>query len=203
GYDEESMDTEEIRAQIQAVHDGGGYVFCAQSPTQALAVKDVVDLVIGSSSFTSSQITEFQATGHKVYSYGNPQSVPEYPLTFRTNYGLFLWQMGYSGSMVYAHQHNFGTHWNDFDNPTYRNHNFVYSTADGIVGTMHWEGLREGNNDLKYLAALQAAITAHPGTTATTANNWLTSLKTTDLSTVDLDDVRGQMIDYILAITGA
>ncbi len=203
GYDEESMDTEEIRAQIQAVHDGGGYVFCAQSPTQALAVKDVVDLVIGSSSFTSSQITEFQATGHKVYSYGNPQSVPEYPLTFRTNYGLFLWQMGYSGSMVYAHQHNFGTHWNDFDNPTYRNHNFVYSTADGIVGTMHWEGLREGNNDLKYLAALQAAIVAHPGSTATTANNWLTSLKTTDLSTVDLDDVRGQMIDYILAITGA
>jgi len=105
--------------------------------------------------------------------------------------------------MVYAYQHNFGTHWNDFDSPTYRNHHFVYSTASGVIDTIQWEGYREGVNDLKYLTALQAAIIAYPGSTATAANNWLTSLKTTDLDTVDLDVIRGQMIDYILAITGA
>ena len=203
GYDETSMDTPEIRTQIQAVHDAGAFVFCAQSPTQALAVKDVLDLAIGSSLFTTDQIAEYQTSGNKIYSYGNPQSAPEYPLVFRKNYGLLLWQRGYNGAMVYAYQHNFGTHWNDFDSPTYRNHHFVYSTASGVIDTIQWEGYREGVNDLKYLTALQAAIIAYPGSTATAANNWLTSLKTTDLDTVDLDVIRGQMIDYILAITGA
>jgi hypothetical protein len=53
---------------------------------------------------------------------------------------------------------------------------------------------------MRYLATLQAAISAHPGTTATEANNWLTTLKSTDLSSVDLDEIRDQMIDYILLL---
>ena len=203
GYDETSMDTAEIRAQIQTVHDAGAYVFCSQSPTQALAVKDVLDLAIGNSTFTAAQIAEFQATGHQIYSYGNPQSVPEFPRTFRKNYGLFLWQRGYDGAAIYAYQHNFGVCWNDFDSATYRDHNFTYATGNGVVDTIQYEGYREGINDLRYLAALQAAIAANPGTTATTATTWLNTLKTTDLNTVDLDEVREQMIDYIIALQEA
>ncbi|MEN6293150.1 MAG: hypothetical protein ABFD07_14205 [Methanobacterium sp.] len=204
GIDEDTMDNDTSLGDIQDVHDWGGKVFCAQNPTQALAVKDVLDLAVGNSAFTTAQIAEFKATGHKIYSYGNPQSVPEFPRTFRQNYGLFLWQMGYDGAMVYAYQHSFGNGWNDFDSVVYRDHNLTYGTANGVIDTIQFEGYREGINDLRYLAALQAAITAHPGTAATTANNWLTSLKTTDLSTLDLDlDVREQMIDHILAIIGA
>ncbi len=202
GYDEASMNTPEIRAQIQAVHDAGAKVFCAQSPTQALAIKDVLDLAIGNSTFTMDQIETFQATGHDLFSYGNPQSVPEFPRTFRLNYGLHLWQYGYKGMMVYAFQHNFGPGWNEFGNGTYRNHYLTYPTANGCIDTIQWEGLSAGIWDIKYLDALQAAISAHPGTTATAAANWLNSLKTADLSLIDLDGIRDQMINYILILQG-
>jgi hypothetical protein len=203
GIDESNMDTPEYRAQIQTVHDNGAFVYCAQSSTNALAVKDVLDVAIGSSGFTADQIDEFQATAHKIFSYGNPQTVIEYPLTFRRNYGLFLWQLGYDGCMPYALMHSMQDGWSDFDDELYRDHMMVYPTANGVINTVQWEGFREGVNDMRYLATLQAAIIANPGAIATSATNWLTTLKTTDLTTVDLDTIRAQMVTYILQLQEA
>lgn len=201
GQDESNMSS--LTSKMTEIHNIGVKIFCAQSPTYALAVKDYLDLAIGGSAFTAAQIAEFRATGHKIYSYANPQTVPEFPNTFRMNYGLNLWQKGYDGAMDYAYQHAMQDIWNDFDSYAYRDHNFTYPTANGVIDTIQFEGYREACNDIKYLDALQAAITAHPGSTATTASNWLTTLKSTDLTTVNLDEVREQMITYILALQGA
>jgi len=203
GHDESSLDTTELRTKMAAIHDVGVKIFCAQSPTQAISVNDILDLAIGNSTCSAEDITEFQTYGNKIYSYANPQTIPEFPLTYRRNYGLFLWQIGYDGAMPYAYQHSFKFIWNDFDSTYHRDHALAYPTANGVIDTVQWEGFREGVNDLKYLATLQAAIIAHPGTTATTANSWLTTLKSTDLSTLDMDEVREQMIDYILALQEA
>lgn len=203
GYDESSLDTTEIRAKMTAIHNIGVKIFCAQGSTLADSVHDILDLAITSSATTSTTISHYHSSGNKIYSYGNPQAVPEFPRIFRQNYGLVLWQMNYDGEFTYAYQHGYLDIWNDFDSSVYRDHVLAYPTANGIIDTIQFEGLREGVNDVRYLATLQAAITAHPGSNATTANNWLTTLKSTDLTTVDLDAVRSQMIDYILAITGA
>lgn len=36
----------------------------------------------------------------------------------------------------------------------------AYPTSDGVVGTLQWEGCREGADDLRYLATLLATIEA-------------------------------------------
>jgi hypothetical protein len=196
------MNTSELIAQFDAIHNIGIKIFCAQSPTYALPIKNYLDLAIGNSSFTSDQITEFQATGHKVYSYGNPQTVAEYPLVFRINYGLSLWQKGYSGAFPYAFQHSFQDIWSDFDDEFYRDHCFTYPAADKPIDTIQWEGFREGVNDIRYLVTLQAAVAEAKSRSVdtTTIDNWLTTLKTTDLTTLNMDTVRSQMVTYILQL---
>jgi len=99
--------------------------------------------------------------GMEVYSYANPQCGEEEPLTYRRNYGLALWKAGYSGAMNYAYQHGCGRHpWNDFDpvKHNYRDHMMAYPTIDGVVGTVQWEGFREGVDDVRYLSTLLTTI---------------------------------------------
>ena len=42
--------------------------------------------------------------------------------------------------------------WNDYNIGHLRQHNFVYSTVDGVLDTVQWEGYREGIDDLHYWA---------------------------------------------------
>jgi len=203
GHDESDMTS--IISKIEEIHAIGVKIFCAQSPTYALSVKEYLDLAIGSSAFTAAQIAEFRATGHKIYSYGNPQTVVEFPETFRRNYGLFLWQMGYDGAFPYAYQHSMQDIWSDFDDELYRDHCFTYPTATKPIDTIQYEGFREGITDMRYLATLLdviATATLHSISTSS-IETWLDTLKTTDLSTVDLDSIRGQMISYIIQLQEA
>ncbi len=203
GHDESDMTS--IISKIEEIHAIGVKIFCAQNPTYGLSVKDYLDICIGSSAYTSAQIAEFRATGHKIYSYGNPQTVVEFPETFRRNYGLFLWQMGYDGAFPYAYQHSMQDIWSDFDDELYRDHCFTYPTATKPIDTIQYEGFREGITDMRYLATLLdviATATLHSISTSS-IETWLDTLKTTDLSTVDLDSIRGQMISYIIQLQEA
>ena len=77
----------------------------------------------------------------------------------------------------------------------------TYPTADGVIDTIQWEGYREGVTDLRYLATLQQAIRQSPNTPAAVrAATFLAELKEADLSARDLDEIRSQMIDLILAL---
>lgn len=203
GHDESNMTS--LISKMTAIHNIGVKIFCAQNPTYGLAVKDYLDLCIGNSAYTAAQIAEFKATGHKIYSYGNPQTVVEFPLTFRRNYGLFLWQMGYDGAFPYAYQHSYWDIWSDFDAEMYRDHCFTYPTVDKPLDTVQYEGFREGVTDMRYLATLLDVIeTAKLYSISTSSiETWLDTLKTTDLSTVDLNSVRGQMITYIIQLQEA
>ena len=105
----------------------------------------------------------------------------------------------YDGGMTYIFYHG----WNDFYGKRYRQHNFVYPTADGLIDTIQWEGYREGIDDLRYLGTLRAAIAdakTKGGKRAGLAAEAETLCQTLDV-TGDLYDVRDRMIEWILKIT--
>lgn len=200
GPDETDLNTQEHRDRIAAIHAAGGKYFNSQNVTQAAAVADILDIAVVSYDLDSSLAAAYHAAGHKIYSYANPQSVPEYPRTFRLNYGLLLWQNDYDGVMAFAYQQSFGDVWNDFDYAAWRDHCFTYPTTDGVIDTVQWEGFREAVIDMQYLATLQNTIaTAKTNNIETSIiDAWLDNLKTTDLTNVNLDEIRSQIIDYIL-----
>lgn len=78
----------------------------------------------------------------------------------------------------------------------------AYPTIDGVIDTIQWEGFREGINDVRYLTTLNNTITTAKaeGRDTSTIEAWVLSLKSMDLTTVDLNIIRSQMIEYILIL---
>lgn len=128
-----------------------------------------------------------------------PKCGVEEPETYRRNYGLLLWQKDYDGAMDWAYQGGFGSIWNDFDNPNWRDHVFAYPTIDGVIDTIQWEGWREGVNDIRYLTTLLDLIEEAKvnGKDTSYAESWLNDLKSSDLTQENLDVVCSEMIDHI------
>ena len=184
----------------QVVHEAGGKIYVAVMDLSD-ALNTSLDLaVVLSERFTDNDVAQARAKGMKLLSYGHPQSGCVTPETYRRNYGLLLWQWGFDGAMTHAYQCGYGFIWNDFDG-LYRDENMAYPTADGVIDTIQWEGYREGVTDLRYLATLQQAIRQAPNTPAAIrAATFLAELKKADLDTRDLDEIRSQMIDLILAL---
>ena len=149
----------------------------------------------------SEEAARWHSIGAKIFSYNNPQVGEEKPETYRRNFGLQLWQNDYGGTMDFAYQLGFGHIWNDFDDE-YRDHNFTYPTTNGVIDTIQWEGQREGVDDVRYLSTLLHTIETakSQGKNTTLAENYLARLKSSDLSSTNLDLVRSDIIDHILSL---
>jgi len=190
------------RATWEAVHKAGGKVFVAGSQGHNFpAMGDLQDLLVCYGDPSKEEAARWHSQGHKIFSYANPQSGIEEPETYRRNFGLLLAVNDYDGGMTYIFYHG----WNDFNGNPYRQHNFVYPTADGLLDTIQWEGYREGIDDLRYLGTLRQAIhdaTAAGGDRAGTAQEAQRFLDALDV-TGDLDTVRARMIDWILKLAPA
>jgi hypothetical protein len=127
-------------------------------------VKGLVNLFVTGGTPNPKWAAQLHEAGLLIYNYANPQCGIEEPLTYRRNYGLLLWKVDYDGAMDYAYQHGFGAHmWNDFDfiagdKYKWRDHVMAYATSNGVVDTLHWEGYREGVDDLRYMSTLLEKI---------------------------------------------
>ena len=133
--------------------------------------------------------------------YANPQVGVEEPLTYRRNFGLLLWKAGYDGTMNFAYQYAFDHMWNDWDEEGHRDHVFVYSTIDGVIDTVAWEGFREAVDDVRYMSTLLAAIEkakTDPAKReqALAAEKWATEI---DIHG-DLDIIRHQIAQKIIEL---
>lgn len=201
---------EEVRAHAEMVHAAGGKVFLAfsrhfLSEEQIGSLADVIDLAILGPGVGKPLIDTYHSYGHQVFAYSTPMGGMEKPETQRRNYGLLLWQRGFDGAMNWPYQQSYGKNiWNDFDHVEERDFVFAYPTIDGVVDTIQWEGFREGVNDVRYLTTLLRAIDAAKaeGKDTSLAENYLANLKTADLSTKNLDQVRHDMVDHILYLQG-
>lgn len=204
GIDEASGDALKAeRDAFTAVHEAGAKVYVACYKDYFPLVGDLLDLPVWSGRPVPEEARKAHSVGHRIFNYGNPQCGVEEPETYRRNFGLALWQAGYDGAMDYAYQHSFGHEWNDFDNASYRDHTMAYPAVNGIIGTIQWEGFREGVDDVRYLAtllqAVQAAKTAggDKAKRAAAAEAWLAGVP---MEKADLDEVRAAMIRWILSL---
>jgi hypothetical protein len=184
------------RAAWKAVQDAGGKTFVACYKKTFEAMGNLLNCAVLAGPPDPAEGEKWHSVGSLAFCYANPQVGCEEPETYRRNFGLVLWKAGFDGAMDYAYQHGFNHVWNDFDDPTYRDHNFTYPTVNGIVDTVQWEGFREAVDDARYVTTLEEAIKKAPegkAETAKEAKAWLEALDPMG----DLDEVRERMVEWI------
>jgi len=198
------------RSAFKAVREAGGKVFGSGSiyGRNFEIVGDLQDLLNCASTPSKEEAEKWHSADHKIFSYGNPQVGYEDPEVYRRNYGLLLWQNDYDGAMNFAYQVGYNNIWNDFDDVEIRDLNFTYPTVDGVIGTIAWEGFREGVDDIRYLSTLVKAIENAKKSESREikeevllSEKWLEELKETNLEMSNLDLIRSELITYILKLT--
>ena len=185
----------------KVVHEAGGKVYVAVINLADCRETSLDMAVVCGTHYSAEEVAKAREKGRKLLSYANPQGGCIRPETYRRNYGLLIWQWGFDGAMTHAYQCGYGHIWNDFDG-MFRDENMAYPTADGVIDTIQWEGYREGIDDLRYLATLNATLrkATADSPAAVQATQFLSELKKADLLKCDLDDIRKQMIDHILEL---
>ena len=206
GYDEvyfygiDEARGDRLKAQRDAwrtVQEAGGKTFVACYKATFEAMGETLNCAVLASRPDPEEAEKWHSVGSEAFCYAYPQVGNEEPETYRRNFGLVLWKAGFDGAMDYAYQHGFTHVWNDFDNQTYRDHNFTYPTVHGIVGTIQWEGFREAVDDVRYVTTLEHAIeSCAPAKSqiARQARQWLEQL---DPDTADLYETREKMVEFI------
>ncbi len=199
GIDEARDD--KLRSQRKSwttVKNTGAKVFVAGYKETFTDMGDILDVAIVQGALDPLQAQLYHSKGNKIFSYSNPQAGEENPEIYRRNYGLALWKAGYDGAMDYAYQKNYGSTWNDWDHKKYRDENFTYPTANGIISTVQWEGFRAGVDDVRYLSTLLNLVTKAKknGKDVSDTEKWLNNLNPND----DLDKLRNNIIDKILLL---
>jgi hypothetical protein len=215
GVDEQVMDTTEMRARIDIVHQCGCKIMNALGSTKALAIADALDyvnLAYGpnwapyGTTYTWYQylIPLYHSYGNKVGIYAYPQCGEEKPVEYRTNYGLLLWQYDYDTVMDYAYMEGSGFLWDDWiaGSPDYyKQHVFAYPTRNGVIDTVQYEGYREGRNDLRYLQKLVSLcqLAKDEGKDVSAIEAYVANLKdwnVTTMTNVNLNQTRDEIISY-------
>ncbi len=132
-----------------------GYRAETLPPGNFAVVGDVLDLLICCAESTPEEAAKWHSKGKLIWSYAYPQSANENPLPFRRNFGYVIYNCNYDGVATFCYYMGFGHPWNDFDSTIQRDMNFVYPTADGVVDTVAFEGVREGFDDVRYVTLMR------------------------------------------------
>ena len=175
GSDEAKADV--ARAELAAIavdHEEGALAHRTYWRPEAVGDQKI-DLVMIGWDTSAERLAAIRASGSKVVAYGTPYGWSVWPHTHRLHHGLGLWRKGFQGAANYAYQHGDDL-WGQV---TAAEPSMVmcYPTADGVVETVQWEGVRAGIDDLRYLTALQGAIdrarSNGDGDLATRAKQWI------------------------------
>jgi hypothetical protein len=215
-YINDEEDVVPYATYISAIRANGGKTMDAQSSAEALSAANynppLLDLATIGGAPVPTLISYYHSKGLKMGSYGNPQCGLEKPLEYRRNYGLLLWQcnLDESGTFAYSYgnyRDGYRNNWNDwnwFGGNRYKIHAFAYPTSNGVVDTMAWEGFREGVNDIRYVVRLEQEIglAKQKGLNTASAESYLNNLHSSQLSSLNLDTVRNDIINHIIILRG-
>lgn len=158
-------------------------------------------------SIRGSVAAEWHDANALMFSYAAPFTGPKNPETWRRNKGMRMYVANYDGIAEYVWYEGFDI-WNDNILPgRYKNFNIVYPTADGVLDTVAWEGMREGFDDIRYATLLRMrcenAMKSADKAIAQSARESLFWLDTCDPETMDLDAFRAEMAARIAQFPAA
>lgn len=141
--------------------------------------------------------------GFKIFTYMDPLAGYTLPFQHRLLRGFGLWRAGLDGTMTWSYVHI--TEPDHTAGPIGGSpiFNFVLRGKTAPFDTLGWEAYREGYDDARYLASLQAAMAAavrNPSKQALAqqAQAWLSTL---DLATLNPDQARREIARRIIALT--
>ena len=144
----------------ELIHKAGGSVFSTGTMENLKYVADKTDIQVlsGRPEKAKAELWKAKNKNLKLFAYAWPQGGIEDPVINRRGLGMTTWLANYDGTMTYAYMHSMGNGWNDFDHYKYREHNYVYPTADGVISTIGLVGFREGIDDIRYATKLKLLI---------------------------------------------
>ncbi len=155
--------------------------------------------VMAKSDIYRKNIDSVHRAGNKIFTYMNPRGGEPLPELHRRGEGLALWRIGFDGTMTWAYTHIDGR-----DKPEHQALAWakVMRVEGGVLDTMHWEGHREGVDDVRYLTTLTDTLARargrfpkHPLIRQT--SDWLDNI---DVFDGDLDAIRREMASRIIAL---
>lgn len=139
--------------------------------------------------------------------YANPHTGPENPDYFRRIHGMQAYKANYDVSSNYCWWRN---NWNDMATPyenNLRNLVLVMGTANGVIDTLAWEGVREGLDDVRYSTLLRdlalEAMKHTDGDVLLLGRRALSFLSYWDEKREGLDAFRSETIRFILQLQTA
>lgn len=188
------------RPAWEAVHKAGGKVIVSGGKEHFQLVGDLLDILNFGGTPSKEEAMRWHSLGHRIFNYSHPQTCENDALTYRRNYGLYLWKMDFDGECTYAFIDTVNV-WNDFD-WYYGDNAIVYPTVDGVVPTLALAGLREGRDDVRYATLLKekiekAKINLNKRYEAEKAERWLENVNIDE----DLDEVRAKIIEWIICLS--
>ena len=189
-----------------AIRHAGGKIFSTSTAPEAhiREMGDITDLLLSTPGLE--HVEKLHALGGKVAPY-TTFSGSENPLRYRRDYGLRIWKGDLDGICMYTYLHHHRFMWNDMDGagPSF-DMTMTYSTTDGVLDTIAWEGYREGIDDVRYITTLTKAIEkagqsedAKAREAARKAQSFLDELKSNPYLG-DLDEIRAELIELILEL---
>ncbi|MDD3925620.1 MAG: hypothetical protein PHT33_03060 [bacterium] len=214
GVDEAFLryDAEWMRKRIwvlRAILEAGGMTYCAEPPAYFPVAGDYysrIVLAIHGGSVGKELIDEIHKRGFKALEYGRPQGCAEEPETFRRGYGVLIWKDNLDGATHWAWQEGLYRDFRAYDDDgpgNNRKFTMAYPTSDGVIDTIQYEGMREGIDDMRYIATLLKAIDSARKDTgkASLAADAEKFLNSVDVARCDLDDMRTQITQWIIRLT--
>ena len=211
GYDEASGEQLRLLKQgYKAITDAGGLVTaaCYGNYFDEIGKALTLPIVFGGAQTRKGRLSirASQRLGYECWIYNTPATnLPASASVYRRRYGLAMWRNGENGAAPWEfcgmpRKRNGTAYDNSSTDPIFA---VAYPTWNGKpIDTIIYEAYREGVYDTRYMATLQNRLkTAKRGKQHTKLvreiEQWLETFSVND----DLQQVRRQMADYIIALS--
>ncbi len=242
GVDEPRGDNTYAIQEYQAWHDGGALTYSTfydpkflKKAAEYLTIPCFNIYLIGSQAGTNSALENCSKTGKEFWWYG----IGSYPIqessTFYNRYGAgcLLWKTGAKSVVTWTFCRVHEDPFNDFDGlqdnsiepkdqvtayPEFLKPN-DWSTYQGAIPTLAWEGIREGVNDYRYLATLSSLIAQAQESKQISTNDaasraqetlntlidsipWINPMEQSNFKTNKLQELQRAVADRIMILLG-